>query len=70
MTLFGFAVHNSNWHDDPEGTELPDDGAACEEALQVIRDLKKSNETGWRGWTIEVKDGDRRVWQIPFAGTE
>jgi hypothetical protein len=66
MTLYRFAVHNSHWQDDPEGTELPDDGAAREEAMQVIRDLKKNNETGWSGWTIEVKDGDRQVWQIPF----
>jgi hypothetical protein len=31
---------------------------------------EKDNETGWRGWTIDVKDGDRQVWQIPFDATE
>jgi hypothetical protein len=28
MTLYRLAVHNGHWHGDPEGTELPDDGAA------------------------------------------
>ena len=70
MALYRFAVRNSHWYDDPEGTELPDDEAARELALQVIRDLKKNNETGWKGWTIEVTDGDRRVWQIPFIGAQ
>jgi len=70
MALYRFAVRNSHWHDDPEGTELPDDEAAREMALQVIRDLKRNNETGWKGWMIEVTDGDRRVWQIPFIGAE
>jgi hypothetical protein len=67
MTLDHFVVH---LHDDPEGTELLDDVAACVVALQVIRDLKKNNEAKWIGWTMEVTDGDRQVWQIPFAGAE
>jgi hypothetical protein len=66
MPLYRFAVHNSHWHDDSEGTELPDDGAAREAALQVIRDLKKNDQTRWNGWTIKVTQGDRQVWQIPF----
>jgi hypothetical protein len=68
MPLYHFAVHNSHLHDDPEGTVLADDGAAREEALQVIQDLKRNNEGKWIGWTIEVTDGDRQVWQIPFIG--
>jgi hypothetical protein len=68
MPPYLFAVHNGHRHDDQEGTELPNDEAAREEALQVIRDLKKNNETGWKGWTIEVTEGDRKVWQIPFIG--
>ena len=66
MPLYRFAVHNSHWHDDTDGTELPDDEAARDAALQVIRDLKKNNETMWNGWTIKVTQGDRQVWQIPF----
>ena len=42
--------------DDPDGTELPDDGAARKWALQVIHDLKRNNETAWKGWTIEVTE--------------
>jgi uncharacterized protein DUF6894 len=69
MPLYRFAVHNGNAYEDLDGTELADDEAARQEALLVIRDLTKNNEPkwmGWMGWTIEVKDGDRRVWQIPF----
>jgi hypothetical protein len=68
MPLYHFAVHNSHVHDDPEGTELPDDGAARKEALQIIRDLKRNNVGMWTGWTIEVTEGVRQVWQIPFLG--
>jgi hypothetical protein len=55
--------------DDPEATELlPDDEAARNEALQVICDLKRNNATAWKGWTMEVTDGGRQVWQLPFSG--
>jgi hypothetical protein len=67
MPLYHFAVHKSHLHDDPDGTELADDAAAREMALQVIRDLKRNNETVWKGRTIEVTEGDRQVWQIPFV---
>jgi hypothetical protein len=70
MTLYHFVIHNSHSHDDPEGTELLDHVAARVVALQVIRDLKKNNEAKWIGWTMEVRDGDHQVWQIPFAGAE
>jgi hypothetical protein len=66
MPIFRFAVHNGHWHDDPEGTELPDDAAARDEALKIIREVTRNNEQVWTGWTIEVTEGDRRVWQIPF----
>jgi hypothetical protein len=70
MTLYHFAVRNSHVHDDPEGTELPNDGAAHEEALQIIRDLKRNNEGMWIGWTVEVTDGVRQVWLIPYIGAQ
>jgi hypothetical protein len=70
MPLYHFAVHNSHVHDDPVGTELPDDGSARVEAFQIIRDLKRNNQGMWNGWTIEVTDGDRQVWQIAFVGAE
>jgi hypothetical protein len=71
MPLYQFALHNGHRLDDQEATVfLPDDRAAREEALQIIHDLKKNNVSGWKGWTIEVTDGDRQVWQIPFIGAQ
>jgi hypothetical protein len=43
MPLYRFAVNNSHRHDDPEGTELPDDAAARAEARTIIRELKQNN---------------------------
>ena len=68
MPLYRFSVHNGHWYDDPDGTNLPDDGAARQEALRIIHDLKKNDETGWKGWTIEVTQAGRPVWQIQFIG--
>jgi len=50
MPLYQFELHNGRRLDDQEATEfLPDDKAACEEALQIIHDLKKNNVSGWKG---------------------
>jgi hypothetical protein len=70
MPLYRFAIHPSDRPDDLEETELSDDAAAREEALLIIRDLKKHNAAGWKGHTIEVTDGDRQVCQIPLIGLE
>jgi hypothetical protein len=71
MPLYRFAAYNGRLLDDPEAVEfLPDDEAAREEALQIIQDLKRNNRTRWNGWTIEVTEGDRQVWKIPFTGAE
>jgi hypothetical protein len=67
MPLYRFAVRNSHYYVDQDGADLRDDEAARHWALQVIRDLKRNNETKWNGWTIVVTDGDRKVWQIPFV---
>ena len=71
MPLYRFALRNGHRLEDEESTELlPDDESAREEAQQIIRDLKKGNVSGWKGWRVEVTDGDRQVWQIPFIGAE
>ena len=70
MPLYRFALHNGHRLDDEEASELPDDEAARQEALQIIHDLKKNNVSGWKGWRVEVTDGDRQVWQILFIGPE
>jgi hypothetical protein len=67
MTLYHLVVH---LHDDPEGTELLRRCGGPRSGPAGHRDLKKNNEAKWIGWTMEVTDGDREVWQIPFAGTE
>ena len=67
MPLYRFGVHNGRGYEDLDGAELADDEAARQEALLVIHDLTKNNEPKWKGgWTIEVKEGNRQVWQIPF----
>ena len=49
---------------------MPDDGAAHEDALQIIQDLKWNNDGMWIGWTVEVTEGVRQVWLIPFIGAQ
>jgi len=48
------------------GTELPNDAAAREFAAKVMRGLLDQREDDWHGWTMEVREGQRRVWQLPF----
>ena len=66
MPLYRFTVRSSHGYEDLDGAELANDEAARQEALLIIHDLTKNNEPNWKGWTIEVKEGDRQVWQIPF----
>jgi hypothetical protein len=40
--------------DDPAGVELPDDVAAREFSLKVMRGLVDSLDEDWTGWTMEV----------------
>jgi hypothetical protein len=68
VPLYRFSVHNSHGYEDLDGADLPNDEAARREALMIGRDLKKNNESKWKGWTIDVKEGDREVWQIPIVG--
>jgi uncharacterized protein DUF6894 len=65
MPLYRFALHNGHRLDDEEATEfLPDDEAAREEAFQIIRDMKKNNVTGWKGWRVVVSSA--RHWPSIF----
>jgi hypothetical protein len=47
--------------EDLRGTELPDDAAAREYAIRVIRELQREEEDHWRGWTMDVTQADRRA---------
>jgi hypothetical protein len=55
--------------DDGAGIELPDDAVAREFAAKVMRGLVQQ-EDDWHGWTMEVRQGGRRVWQLPFDAIE
>jgi hypothetical protein len=56
--------------DEPDGVELPDDAAAREFALKVMPGLVQKEEDDWNGWTMEVTQGERRVWRLPFEAIE
>jgi hypothetical protein len=38
--------------------------------VKVMRGLVQHKEDDWHGWTIEVRQGVRRVWQLPFDAIE
>jgi Domain of unknown function (DUF6894) len=56
--------------DNPAGVELSDDAAAREFALKVMLGLVQSQDDDWNGWTMEVTQGERRVWRLPFEAIE
>ena len=50
MPRYHFAVKDAARYDDPDGTELPDDAAARDYAIRVIREVQHGeNTTGWDG---------------------
>jgi len=57
--------------EDPEGTELPDEKAARQEALLAARELLRISDTSVRDWlgrSFEIVDQDGRlVVAVPFA---
>jgi hypothetical protein len=61
MPLYRFTVHHSNCSEDPVGTELRDDAAACLEAELILQDLNKSHQTGRMYWAVDVTEGERKV---------
>jgi hypothetical protein len=72
MPRYLFALRHSDHDDldnDPDGVELPDDVTAREFAVKVIRGLLESGEN-WKGWVMEVTQGDRCVWNLPFDAIE
>ena len=66
MPAYRFTVFDGRDRDDPEGMELPDDEAARREVAFILRDMGKTQDSGRHDWTIEVTDGSRLVWKIPF----
>jgi hypothetical protein len=70
MARYHFAVFGPERHGDMHGTDLTDDDAAREYAVRIIRDLRHGDAHDWRGWTMEVTQGKRLVWQLPFDPME
>ena len=75
MPLYRFIVHYRGWRDTPTETELPNDDVAWTAALEMIGDLKGSesipivsghNTKSWESWSIEVRESDRQLCNIPF----
>jgi hypothetical protein len=44
--------------------------AAREFALKVMLGLVQSQNDDWDGWTMEVIQGERTVWRLPFEAIE
>ena len=70
MPRYHFAVKDAARYDDPDGTEMPDDATARDYAIRIIREVQHGEEHNWTGWTMEVRQGHRIVWQIPFETVE
>jgi hypothetical protein len=70
MPLYSFSLRNGHRAKIDATELLPNDAAAWAEALQIVHDLQRNNVGAWKGWRVEVTDGDRQVWQIPFIGSE
>jgi hypothetical protein len=45
---------------------LPGDLTAREHAIQILNELQKGDEEGWKGYTMEVMRDGRLIWRIPF----
>ena len=73
MPRYVFVLRHSSFavlQDDAAGMELPDDAAAREFAAKVMSGLVWQQDDGWAGWTMEVWQGGRRVWHLPFDPIE
>jgi hypothetical protein len=73
MPRYLFAVRhfdNDYLVDEPEGVQLSDDDAARAFALMVMCGLLQIEEENWEGWMMEVTQGGRRVWRLPFDAIE
>jgi hypothetical protein len=68
MPIYNLTAHNGSRLENDGGTELPNDAAARAYALQVVRELNRNNGNRWNHWKMEVAEGDRQVFDIPFGG--
>ena len=73
MPRYLFVLHHLD-HDHPDnepvGMDLRDDNTAREFALKIIRGLVQDEDEKWEGWVMDVTQGGRRVWRLPFDPIE
>ena len=73
MPRYVYVLRHSSFadlQDDAAAMELPDDAAAREFAAKVMSGLVWQPEDNWAGWTMEVWQGGRLVWHLPFDPIE
>ena len=64
MPRYVFVLRHSRF------ANLQDDAAAREFAAKVMSGLVWQHDDNWAGWTMEVWQGGRRVWHLPFDPIE
>jgi hypothetical protein len=62
MSKYSFHISNGEPFTDAE--ELPDDDAACQQALKTVRDIEASLWPNGGDWSIEVRREDRPIFQV------
>jgi hypothetical protein len=66
MPRYRFSIPNSDRFDDEDGVILPDDLTARAYAVQIVNELRNSDEVGWTDYIIRVMRDGHIVWSIPF----
>lgn len=62
MALYYFNVNDGRRTlVDADGTELPNDAAARDHAIQVARELMRNARAQVRNWRVQVQNSDREV---------
>jgi hypothetical protein len=69
VPLYKFHIRDSEYFEDDEGIDLPDDRSARAHAIGIVNELQKADEANWRDFTMEVRRDGQLVWEIPFEGS-
>jgi hypothetical protein len=72
MSLYYFDLKcRGATHCDPDGTDLPDDGAAQRHAQTVARELMFGREAETRAWQLRVSDSQHEhSFSVAFANAD
>ena len=68
MPRYRFSVQNITRRifKDTGAVELLDDASARAYGQRVIEELNRDETSGYFGWTMDIKEGDRLIAIIPF----